>query len=368
VVFEMIRSTVFTGFPWLLLGYSQIDSPLKGYGPLLSVYGMSLATISISSLLCFYCIQKRRKQTAYPLLLMISGIVIIGSLASSISWTKAASNPIKVSLVQGNIPQEVKWNPTALDNTLSRYKLLTEAHWDSQVIIWPESAVPLLLQDATTYVNSMVTEAKQHHVSLVFGIPIQALNNPGYYNAVVSTGSGSGVYVKQRLVPFGEYNPLPARFRHYLDGMNVPSTDFIHDQQLTKPLLANHMKFAAYVCYEIAYANLVSEQDDDTGFMLTVTNDAWFGHSIAQAQHFQIAQTRALESSKPLLFVGNTGLTGFIRPDGSVQSMALPYTTTVLTDQIIPQIGLTFWNEYGKDSLLLILVIGLYLGYRQPKA
>jgi apolipoprotein N-acyltransferase len=355
---EIIRSGLFTGFPWLLLGYSQINSPLKGFAPLFSVYGVSLFCIICSGLL--YNVMQQLRLKAYKpaayYFLAITSIMAIGWSLSLITWTKPLGGPIQVSLIQGNVAQETKWSPDNIQPTLDLYKRLTDTVWSSKIIAWPEAAIPITLQDAADFVQNITTDAAKHHSTIFAGIPIKATDSYGYYNAIIGLGADESVYLKKRLVPFGEYTPFPKLLGRLLGSLNIPMSDFIPGKTLPAPLTADGIRLAAYICYEVAYTNPSLAADDTLGMLLAITNDGWFGRSIAQAQHLQMAQMRALELNRPLLFVGNTGLTATVGANGTIQTAAPAFKTYVLTDKIQPRSGTTPWQVLGSDPMIVLLI------------
>lgn len=359
---EWLRGWIFTGFPWLLLGSSQINSPLKGYAPIISVYGVTLfvllsATL-VYGLVCEFYNKNYKK--VYTYLLAFAIIWGFGSILSFCHWTKPLGSPIKVSLVQGNIPQSLKWSPEEVTPTLNRYLQFTAQHWDSKIIVWPESAIPIPLQDAESFVNALDSQAKLHHTSIITGIPVAAPLSNAYYNSVIMIGQGTGIYAKRRLVPFGEYVPFQSLFGKLFDLLQVPMSEFIPGPYIAKPLAVDSLKIATFICYEIAYPSQVLSKSIDTNLIVTVSNDAWFGHSVAQAQHLEIGQMRALENGRPVLFVSNNGITAVIDPNGKIQSEAPAYEPTVLTDTIQPMQGktpLAFFN------LLPIFFMAIFLYY-----
>jgi apolipoprotein N-acyltransferase len=367
VFFEWIRSWIFTGFPWLFLGYSQINSPLKGYAPVFSVYGVSLTVLFISALLVnfFYTTHKIRN------IILIVMLLLAGFGLSHISWTQPIGQPIKISLVQGNIPQNMKWTWEAITPTLQSYQKITEKHWDSSIIIWPEAAIPIPLHDAVDYLRTLHLEAKKNNVALITGIPIEDKKKNGYYNAVLTLGNGFGFYFKQHLVPFGEYTPMPIFLNHFLDQFHIPLPNTISNTNPSPPILANGLRIATFICYEIAFPELVLTNDGHIDLLLTVSNDAWFGRSIALAQHLEMAQMRSLEMGRPAVFVSNTGITAFILPNGKIQSRAPIEQAFVLTDVVQKTTGKTPWQRIGMDPILIILttllVIAGIIQRKQPK-
>lgn len=360
VLLEWMRSWFLTGFPWLFLGDSQINSPLRGFAPIFSVYGVSFAVLLCAStcLNAYLNFKAKHFKAGVFSILFFMLIWLVGGILNTIHWTTPKGEPVKISLIQGNIPQEIKWNETAVIPTLQAYEDLTRKHWDSKLIIWPESAIPLSLQDATSYVNQLDQEARKHQAAILTGITVKNVND-AYFNAIIAIGHQSrDFYLKRRLVPFGEYTPFPALFEKIMHQIDIPMSNLIAGTGKFKLIQANHFNISAFICYEIAFPEQVlSHNSNDIDFLLSVNNDAWFGKSIAQAQHLEMAQMRALEMGRPLLFVSNTGLTAFINAKGQIQSKAPPYQTYVLSDSVQRMIGKTPWQQQALDPLLIILFI-----------
>ncbi len=361
IILEWSRSWAFSGFPWLSLGYSQMNSWLRGYAPLLSIYGVSLAVLLTSSLLvnCIFLYQQQQNRRVIKSLLFVIIMWIIGGLVLLVNWSHPFGHPLKISLVQGNIPQQVKWSPEAVRPTLDRYNGLTNNHWDSNIIIWPEGAIPVPLPAATKIVNNLNYEAQLHHATLITGIPARAGFSEDYYNTIITVGQDQTVYIKHRLVPFGEYTPLARYLKRLLSHFDIPMSNFLPGPANAEQLSASGINISAFICYEIAFPEQVNRRID-SGFLLTVSDDAWFGHSIAQAQHLQMAQMRSLELAKPLLFVSNDGLTAFINQKGKITDIAPPFVPYVLTATIRPYMGATPWQLFGMDPLLLAVTVMLF--------
>lgn len=367
VTSEWVRSWLFTGFPWLFLGYSQSNSPLKGYAPLLSVYGVSLAVVLTSALLVL--IVRAYKQKHYQsLYFSVLGIVIIwttGTLLSYIPWTKPQGEPLSVSLVQGNIAQSIKWSPEHLQLSLDTYEQLTDPLWGKdKLIIWPESAIPLPLQAAKEFIDNLDKKAKETGSHLILGIPMQGAQKNTYYNAVITLGNSNQVYLKRRLVPFGEYTPFSYFFADLFQFMNIPTSDLVPGKYNQKPMVVGKAKILTAICYEIGYPELVNTYDKSISLILTVTNDAWFGESNAEAQHLQMAQMRAIELARPVVFVSNDGITSIINPQGKIESALPQRQVGVLNGSVQPVYGLTPWMRNGLDPLLFILICLLVAAIR----
>jgi apolipoprotein N-acyltransferase len=356
VLSEWIRSWLISGFPWLLLGYTQLDSPLKGFAPVASVYGVSLATLMISGLLVNAYHARKHRLILYSSLLSIFAIIATGAILNVIQWTKPAGKPLNVTLIQGNIPQSLKWSPEYLQLSVQRYEELTQP-WlaKSDLIIWPEAAIPLALQEAAPFIESMNHEAKANHTHLVLGIPVRNPTEEGYYNAIVTLGSSKTIYLQRHLVPFGQYIPFGPYLARVLKWFPIPLPDMQSGRTEQSPLMAGDIKIAAAICFEAAFPELVRTTDAGIDLLLVVTNDAWFGHSVAQAQHLQMAAMRALELGRPLLFAGNDGITAIAGPTGVIEAKAEPYQAVTLHGTVQPMQGVTPWMKHGLDPLLILL-------------
>jgi apolipoprotein N-acyltransferase len=359
VIVEWIRSWILTGFAWLFLGYSQTNSPLRGFAPILSVYGVSLAVLISSALLVFafiYFKQKNYKQM-YLHLLVLFLIWTIGAALSFIPWTRPNGQPITVSLIQGNVPQTIKWDPKHVNVSLDRYKTLTESVWGkSKIIIWPESSVPLPLANASEFINSLDEKAQQTGSHLILGVPIENETKNGYYNALVTLGDVKSVYLKRRLVPFGEYIPLRDFIARALKFMEIPMSNIVSGANNQQPLTLENTTISASICFEITFPEMIRSTDKNLGLLLSVTNDAWFGYSSAQAQHLQMAAMRAIELGRPVLFASNDGITAVINPDGKIAAAAPQRQIFVLNTTVQPTYGLTPWMKNGMDPILIILI------------
>jgi len=370
VLSEWVRSWIFTGFPWLLLGYSQTNSPLKGYAPILGVYSISLA-LTVSSGLVVNAVFKYKQKAFKALYLNLLSFTIIwiaGGLFCLIPWTVPQGEPLTVSLVQGNIPQSIKWSPEHLQLSLDRYTDLTQPLWGkSHIIIWPEASVPLPLQNAEEFINALDDKAKESGSALILGIPIRTPDGKSYYNSVVTLGADKSVYSKRHLVPFGEYTPMEALLSHALQFMDIPMSEMRAGDIDQAPLVVGKTKILASICYEIAFPQLTRSTDKSIGMLLVVTNDAWFGESNAEPQHLQMAAMRALEFGKPVLFVSNDGITAIINPKGQIEASIPQREATVLNGKVQPMYGITPWLFNGIDPVLFLTLIFIFISVRANK-
>lgn len=361
VAFEWVRSWLFTGFPWLLLGVSQTNSPLSGYAPIFSAYGVSLAILIMSGTIlnATRYLQLKNYRLVYLNLIIPAGILIIGAFLSTIQWTKTSGKPLGIALVQGNIPQELKWSQDHLELSLETYRRLTEPLLENKkinMIIWPEAAVPLPFHEAEGYIQEMGLNAEKHHKAIILGIPIQVEGQNSYYNTVIALGQERPIYLKRHLVPFGEYTPFANYLNRLLAFMDIPMSDILPGAMEQKPFIVQNTEILTNICYEIAFPELIATSNPHVGFILTLTNDAWFGESSASAQHFQMAQMRAIELGRPAIMVANDGITAVIDAHGEVLAALPKRQTLVLETEIQPRTGLTPWMLFGLDPLLILIL------------
>jgi len=368
VLFEWVRSWLFSGFPWLFIAYSQVASPLRGLIPVLGEYGAGFIVLLTSALfvVIFELISKavKRQHIAKSIWLRLFFAVavvfsfwVLSFFLNHIVWTKNQNKPISVSLIQGDIPQELKWSESYLQKTLTLYYDLTRQHWKSELIIWPEGAIPLPLPEAQDFVTQLTNEAKVHHATLLTGIPVQAANQFQYYNAIVALGSGSGHYYKWHLVPFGEYVPFEKIVGNIFQFLDIPMSNFIPGPTKQHDVVAGNTIIGPFICYEIAYGNALEAVLPQAQILVTVSDDAWFGHSLAPAQHLQIGQFRALESGRDLLFATNNGITAIINSMGKVLNSLPQFKIAVLTGFVQPKIGLTPWGRIGNMPFIGVIFL-----------
>jgi len=367
---EWFREFILAGFPWVALGYSQILSPLRGYAPIFSVYGVSFALL-LSSGLIFKAISDFRQRAYIAMCNVLIALLLlwgIGAVLSSIEWTKPEGTPIRVSLVQGNVPQTLKWTPQMIPQTMSNYADLSKPHWGSALVIWPESAIPDFMENHMDFLKKMDKIAKKNHSTLILGIPARLGQAEQYYNTAVAFGNGKGYYLKRRLAPFGEYIPLEKQLSGFMNILDIPFVGFIPGDQPIKPLVAGSLKILVFICYEVAFAGDVRFNNSDVNLLVTLTDDSWFGYSNAQAQHLEMAAMRALETGRPMLMASNDGPTAIVNAKGQIIAIAPSHIKYVLSGYVQPTKGKTPWMILGTNSLIfLILSMLLYAIYLRNK-
>lgn len=370
VLFEWIRGWFLTGFPWLNLGYSMIDTPLAGWAPLSGIYGVSLASAFCSALLmATFGLERYRVRGGYVILIIC--IWLAGASLLHVAWTRPDGPPVKVAVVQGNIPQDLKWHPEMRQPTFDLYTSLTEKHWDNDLIIWPETALPAFYNEARAYLNDLGKEARAHHSDLLVGLLYLDPVNQRYYNTMVSIGTRERLYHKQHLVPFTEYLPLKSVLAEIVDFMNVPMSNFSAGSAGQPLLQAAGHKIGMSICFEDAFGEEIIHALPEATMLVNVSNDAWFGNSIAPHQHLQMARMRALESGRPLIRATNTGVSATIDHKGRIQAAAPQFTEFVLSAKVQPMAGATPYVRVGNYpaviTICLMLVVAFFVGRANKK-
>jgi apolipoprotein N-acyltransferase len=367
VLVEWFRGWFLTGFPWLALGYAQIGWPLDGLAPLLGVYGVSWgAMLSAGALVLLVMGRPRHRLAAAAGLL---GLWLAAWGLGGASWSQPAGESLRVSLVQGNVPQALKWHPEQLLRTLKLYVRLTRQHWDSDLVIWPETAVPSLAHRVEEeFLSPLAAEAEARGSEILLGIPVYDEASGRYYNAMQTVGPVRASYYKRHLVPFGEFMPLKPLLAPLIDWLAIPMSDF-SPGDAAQPLvpLAGYQAGVS-ICYEDAFGEEVIQALPQAAFLVNASNDAWFGDSLAPHQHLQIARMRARETERYLLRATNTGISAIIGPRGELRGTAPAFTEQVLTGEIRPLQGLTPYARFGNWAVVMLVsmlvVIGLALERR----
>ena len=356
VAVELLRGYLLTGFPWLSLGYAQTPpSPLAGYAPLLGVYGVSLLVAVSAGLLALAWAEQRKAAFGVLALLWLAGFGL-----RAVEWTQPQGAPLKVALVQGNIPQDRKFEDGFRLGTLELYRKLASQTGDARLVVLPETALPLLHDDLSPdYLAALTATVREQGGDLLVGLFEQ--QGQAFYNSVVSLGtSPEQHYRKDHLVPFGEFIPLRTLFGALInDVLQIPMSDLARGGVTQPPLAVAGQQVAVNICYEDVFGEEIVRALPAATLLVNVTNDAWYGHSHAAAQHNQISQLRALESGRMMLRATNTGLTSIIGRDGVVQAALPQFQEAVLTSAAQGYSGSTPYARWGNALVLGLLVLML---------
>lgn len=369
LLFEWLRSWFLTGFPWLYLGYSLLDTPVAQYAPYGGVWLLSLYCVLSGTLLITVF-----KRWNHPLQAMAMLALILapwfaaqqGKIPTQL--TEDSGEELKVMLVQANIPQQQKWQRDKLDSILQTYVDLSLDSDKVDLLIWPETAIPTFHQTAATMLSPLLDYLNQHNTGMISGIPsiFPDENLPrgrGYHNSLTIFAGGTSSYDKQRLVPFGEYVPFEEQLRGLIDFFNLPMSNFSLGASDQPSLEVNDTQISPFICYEIAYPELVRNNSLNSDVLLTVSNDTWFGRSIAPAQHLQIARMRALENGRWLIRSTNNGISALVTPQGKISTTIPQYQQAVLIGTVRKMSGQTPYQQFGIIPLQVLVVVLLFFAF-----
>ena len=356
VLQEWLRGWLFTGFPWLSLGYGQIDGPLSGWAPVGGVYAVSLVTAILAGGLALLLLGKSARERAWAVAVLALAVgasfVLLGR-----AWTEPSGEPVRVALVQGSISQDRKWLPEQRRPTMRLYQELTFAEPGAELVVWPEVAIPAMRYQVDAWLDALDEKARRAGISLLLGILVDDFDNEQFYNSLISGGEAEGEYHKRHLVPFGEFFPVPTFIRNWMRLMSLPNRDTAHGDRQQPPLRAAGLVLSPSICYEDSYG---AEQRDflpESTVLVNVSNDAWFGDSIAPHQHLQIARMRALESGRYMLRATNTGITAIIGASGQVLDTVPQFRAGVLRGEVVPHGGATPFVRFGNAPAVLLSLV-----------
>ena len=367
---EWMRSWLLTGFPWLFIGYSQTESLLSAWAPLIGVYGISLIICLSGASISYLFFSQQRKQFNRSLIVVVMLCWVIAFPLKQIHWTTPTGEPKKVSMVQANISQHDKWQREHRQTTLALYNDLSKPYWDtSELIIWPEAAIPIYYQYANDFLDQIDAIATQSQSALLTGIPSRETHSNNSYNSLITIGNANGVYHKQNLVPFGEYIPFANLLGNILAFFELPASSMHAGNPDQAPLTIQQWQSKPLICYEIVYPDLAAKAAAVSDVLITVSNDSWFGASIGPLQHLQMAQMRALENGRYVLRNTGNGVSAIIDPKGKILMRTNQFEKTVLSGDFKLMKQNTPWTllGYWLTPLLCCVPLCLELYYKFHK-
>lgn len=369
LVFDWLRGWVMTGFPWLWLGYSQIESPLANFAPIGGVELLTLLVVAAAASIAYAALNRQWLHLLIPAVILATGYGLKAANWVSPMPEKAS----KVALIQGNIAQELKWLPSQRWPTIMKYTDLTRENWDADIIIWPEAAIPAFEFEIASFLRNLDSAAKMNNTAVITGVVNQA-ENKQFYNSILTVGETSlgdynydvnARYNKHHLLPFGEFVPFESILRPLAPFFNLPMSSFSRGEFIQPNIDANGTQMAPALCYEIIFNEQVRRNiTDDTDFILTLSNDAWFGRSIGPLQHMEIARMRALELGKPVIRSTNNGVTAVTDHKGNITAQIPQFETGVLRAEVVPTQGFTPYTKLGTWPLYIWVLLSLVIGWR----
>ncbi len=353
VLLEWLRGWLFTGFPWLNLGYTHIDTPLSGYAPIAGVYGLSLAVAIVAVL--GWTVVRGPMRHRIAAIVLIAVLLTVGSTLKEQTWTTPTGSRLEVALLQGNIPQELKFVPGRFESTLATYAQLVQ-QTNARLIVLPETAIPRFPDEVPPPFFDMLRK----HVAAVegdvlFGLPTGDLRR-AYFNTMQSVGtSPTQQYSKSHLVPFGEF--IPWGFGWIERVLRIPLSNFAPGDINQQPLALAGEKIAVNICYEDAFGAEIIRQLPQATLLVNASNVAWFGDSLAPHQHLEMARMRSIETGRYMLRATNSGMTAIIDERGRVQDLLPQFTEGVLMGPVRGFSGATPYVRYGDWIIALAAVM-----------
>ena len=362
---EYLRGTLLTGFPWLSFGYTQTDSPLNFLAPVIGEFGITLICVFIA-----FSLYRLINKDIKPLIISVVILTGLYFIANS-SPTKYQDKTIKTVLVQGNIKQHLRFEPSEFWNTMSKYQDMTRLHWNADLIVWPEAAVPELEALASEYLTGLDSAATFNNTALITGIVDYQYDTRNIFNTLIVLGKkeledseghyqylAKNRYQKHQLLPIGEFVPFQELLRPIAPLFDLPMSSFTRGDEVQNNLRANGLNILPAICYEIAFASLVrGNYRSESDILFTVSNDAWFGDSHGPHQHMQIARMRSLELQRPLIRVTNNGISAVYDPIAKSQLAMPQFKADVLEATITLIKGDSIYSQYGNLPVWVVVIL-----------
>jgi len=359
---EWLRGNLLSGFPWLYLGYSQVDTPLAPLLPLTGTLGVSLwVALGVGAVAAFVRMSGRSRLLPIAALL---GLVVLAVLARIPVFVQPAGEPIDVALVQHNVSLSDKWQSHKANAIARDYLAKSEALSDLDLIVWPEAALPAYLDEIDP---GFMARLKDHEADFLFGALARESLAPGaaYYNVALGVGDELSLYRKHQLVPFGEYLPMSWLLVWILDHLSIPMSDFSPGSLPQPPMQLAGQPIGVSICYEDAFTGVINAALPQAQILANISEDAWFGDSLAPHQRLQMARARAIETGRPMIRSSNNGYSALIDAKGKVRELAPQFMRTVVRGSVQPMTGATPFVRFGNLPILGLCVLLLVVGFWQ---
>lgn len=350
---EWLRGWLFTGFPWLQLGYSEEHAPLAGLAPVFGVYGVTWACAFSAGALAWLVRYRRR---AWPGMVAAT-LLWLGSWGLwQVDWTHPVGVPLRVALIQDNLPQSTKWDGDQFQKRVDLYARLTlENIGNVDIVVWPENAITVFYGDLKDdYFDWLQQKARAAGTDLVVGVPLRKVDGKGYYTTLMVLGRHDGVYRKHHLVPFGEYVPLQEVLRGLIHFFDLPMSNFSPGGDEQPPLQVAGQRAAMSICYEDAFGEELLHNFPQATLLINGSNNAWYGDSLAPYQHLEISTMRTIETGRPLVRATTNGITALVDAHGHLLARAPQFRTYVLRGTVQPMAGSTPYTRWGNVPMLIL--------------
>lgn len=369
VFFEYLRGTLFTGFAWLYLGYTSVDTWFSAWGPLAGVLSASYVFALIAALLAL--IWRRWQDKGVSLLAIKGPLAIITFLAifswalQSQRWTEQSGPALEVTLVQADISLADKWKPEKRQYLMQTYLEASKAAGQADLVVWPEAALPMLLDQVPQAYLDALNELPG---ALAFGVIQRSEDHAQLYNGLAvldaepSSQAQIQIYRKRHLVPFGEFFPFKPVLGWLLESLNIPMSDFARGSAAQGNLTLGGLKLVPTICYEDAYPEDWRDQVSESHAIVNISEDAWFGDSFAPHQRLEMARMRAIEFQRPLIRVSNSGLSTVIDAYGKTDAISPQFKPALFSSPVYPMQGDTPYMRFGQWPLWAWLFVSLFVG------
>ena len=359
MLLEWVRGWFLSGFGWLTPGYAHVDSLLLGFLPIGGVLLVGWVVVVTAGTL----VAMVRKPSRFALVQLVAAVSLwgVGLVLAHVKWTEEDGTNLTASMVQGSVPQDLKWLPEQLEPTINLYIELTLDHLDSDLIIWPEAAIPRSKHNLTPLWNELERIAARSDTEFLIGTVEYEPDIDARFNSLSAFGSSNAVYRKRHLVPFGEYFPVPEFVKDRMRLMNLPYQNFSPGDDGQPALMLAGQTIAGSICYEDVFSDIMLDMARGSSLLVNVSNDAWFGGSLAPHQHLQIARTRASEVGRYMLRSTNNGISAVINPYGRVVDRSPQFEPYVLTATVPGMRGQTpymWWGDWPMVVLAFLAVTG----------
>ena len=358
VIIELLRSYLFTGFPWLISGTMLANTVIDGFTPIIGAQGNTFFLILIATLVFQTFYKAKEKSSAlFPLIVLLL-IIPSSFFFKSIEWT-SEENEIQVSVYQPNLTLEDKWSQFGVIKSEGMIERAIDNANHGELIVFPETALILAEKDNQSFLDRIRYKSFNKDITLISGI-IEREDNSTIRNRLQAFGSINTFYDKVKLVPFGEFIPFEGYLGNFLDIIGLNLTNTIPGEAI-KPINTGKLRISPSICYEIAFDELIRKTAKDSNVLLTISNDTWFGESIGPIQHLEIAQNRALEHKKPLIRSTNSGISAIISKDGEIIEKQDYFEEKLLKIKLMLYSGNTFYSNYG--NLPLYVFLAFYISF-----
>ena len=358
---ECFRYWFLTGFPWLYSGYAHLHTPLSGWAPVIGVIGLGFLCALTAGVIAQLIWQWRQRAVALMGSLVVA-LWLTGFALKDVAWTHLDDKPINVAMVQPNISQDIKWSAAFVEPTLDLLRSMSEDLWENDWVIWPEAAIPLTYHQALPFLNEMNDRATEAGTGLMTGIIYDNPQDDNFYNSIAGFGDAMGIYHKRRLVPFGEYVPLEDWLRGLIHFFDLPTSIIAFGPMEQRGIQIGQVAVSPSVCYELVYPDLVAFSARDAQVLLTISNLGWFGDSIGPLQFMEMAQMRALETGRYLVYSTNNGSSALIDEKVRIKNFSQAFSPEPLSGQVYAAEGMTPFMRWGSLPLAilsLVLLVGI---------